>query len=77
MFNLVSSLYQLKEVIFNLQWAFGAEGSTFVFHCVDQGSDPGHLYIKVLFGSNRLFLCPLDVINELYCHQSVPCVLVT
>ena len=28
-------------------------------------------------GSNRLLLCPLDVLNLLYCHQSVPCALVT
>ena len=28
-------------------------------------------------GSNRLFLCPLDVLNIWYCHQPVLCVLVT
>ena len=35
------------------------------------------LYVKVPSGSNRLFLCPLDVLYVLYCHQPVPCVLVT
>ena len=34
--------------------------------------DITNLYINVPSGSNRLFLCSLDVLNVLYCHQPVP-----
>ena len=33
-------------------------------HHGDRGSNPG---------TNRLFVCPLDVLNILYCDQPVPC----
>ena len=32
---------------------------------------------EVPLDSNRLFLCPLDVLNILHCHQPVPCALLT
>ena len=35
--------------------------------------DIANLYVKVPSGSNILFLCRLDVLNVLYCHQPVPC----
>ena len=52
-----------------------------VFYRGDQGSNPGkavkfdiaNLYVKVPSGSNRLFQCPLDVLNV----QPVSCALVT
>ena len=39
--------------------------------------DIANLYNKVSSGSNRLFLCSLDVLNVLYCYQPFPCSLVT
>ena len=55
-------------------------GKHVIFHCGDRGSNPGavkfdiaNIYVKVPSGSNRLFLCPLDVLHILYCHQPVPC----
>ena len=39
--------------------------------------DIANLYINSALRPNRLFLCPLDVLNILYCHQPVPCTLVT
>ena len=39
--------------------------------------DIANLYVKVPSGSNRLFICPLDVFSVLYCHQPVSCALVT
>ena len=49
-----------------LHMGYGVVVSTYGLHRGDRGSNPG----------NRLFLCPLDVLNVLYCHQSVPCVVV-
>ena len=39
--------------------------------------DIANLYVKVPSGNNRLFLCPLDVLNVLYYYQPVSCSLVT
>ena len=53
--------------------------STSGFHSGNRGLNPvravkfdiADLYVKVLSGSNRLFLCPLDVLSVLYCYQPV------
>ena len=46
---------------------------------LSKGKFAGKLWAKLNLHeglvSNRL--CPLDVLNILYCHQSVPCALVT
>ena len=52
-------------ILLTLKWAYGMVVSMSGFH----GSN------QVPSCSNRLFLCPLDVLKSLYCYQSVPCVL--
>ena len=39
--------------------------------------DIANFNVEVPSGSNILFLCPQDVLNVLYCHQPIPCALVT
>ena len=61
--------------LFNLLWwAYGGVVSKSVFHhgirilVMAVKFDYDDLYIEVPSGSNRLFLCPLDVLNVLYCY---------
>ena len=56
-----------------------------VFFSGEQGSNPAravnfhtaNLNINCALCSNRLCLCPLDVLSLLYCQQAVSCALVT